>query len=134
MGAAIRNNLAHALAQIGQDNLSPEHYRSSLAIKRHIAGDSHAEVAHTLMSMGALFGGPMRDLTKALNCFKEASHIYRINLEELTGADESRDGHSGTEHSFFEDEDSAEIDRHISNAVKNISMIEAALQKDGMSK
>eukprot|EP00584_Thalassiosira_punctigera_P006540 CAMPEP_0172538224 /NCGR_PEP_ID=MMETSP1067-20121228/9657_1 /TAXON_ID=265564 ORGANISM="Thalassiosira punctigera, Strain Tpunct2005C2" /NCGR_SAMPLE_ID=MMETSP1067 /ASSEMBLY_ACC=CAM_ASM_000444 /LENGTH=625 /DNA_ID=CAMNT_0013323679 /DNA_START=60 /DNA_END=1938 /DNA_ORIENTATION=- len=134
--AAIRNNLAHALAQIGQDKLSMEHYEASLAIKRRIGGDFHMEVAHTLAGMGALLGGPLRDFTKGLNCFKEALFIYRANLEELSGGYQGDDGCSDNQRSFFGDEDAEEIDRHIQNTLKNISLIEAALLKDrdGLSK
>lgn len=138
MESAIRNNLAHALARIGQDKLSLEHYECALAIKRDAGGDVHVEVAHTLMAMGALLGGPMGDFGRALNCFKEALHIYRINFEELTGGamdDDGDEGH-GRRSGFFDGEEAEEIDRHIRNAVKNISLIEAALLKDrdGVSK
>ena len=123
--AAIRSNLAKALANIGQEKLSMEHCTVSLAIKRHIAGDGHMEVAHTLMQMGALNGGPLRDFTKALVCFKEALYIYRSNLEDST-----KKNASSNSQVFFGDEEAEEYDRHIQNALKNISLIEAALLKD----
>lgn len=123
--AAIRSNLAQALANIGQEKLSMEHCTVSLAIKRHIAGDGHMEVAHTLMQMGALNGGPLRDFTKALVCFKEALYIYRSNLEDSTNKNASSNSQV-----FFGDEEAEEYDRHIQNALKNISLIEAALLKD----
>ncbi|KAL3788654.1 hypothetical protein ACHAW5_008011 [Stephanodiscus triporus] len=133
--ATIRRNLAHALAQIGQNNLSLEHYAASLAIKRHTLGDSHLEVAHTLMDMGALIGGPMRDFTKALICFKEALYIFRANLEECSRAHdidvmgENRNAKSSAR-TFFDNEDAEEINRSVENALKNISLLEAALLKD----
>ena len=123
--AAIRSNLAQALANIGQEKLSMEHCTVSLAIKRHIAGDGHMEVAHTLMQMGALNGGPLRDFTKALVCFKEALYIYRSNLEDSTNKNASSNSQV-----FFDAEEAEEYDRHIQNALKNISLIEAALLKD----
>jgi tetratricopeptide (TPR) repeat protein len=124
--ATIRRNLAHALAQIGQDNLSLQHYTASLAIKRHIGGDLHLEVAHTLMDIGALTGGPLRDLSKALICFKEALFIYRTNLKERSSAQ-----HDGNDkHMLFDDQDVAEINRSIEYALKNTSLVEAALLKD----
>ena len=123
--AAIRSNLAQALANIGQEKLSMEHCTVSLAIKRHIAGDGHMEVAHTLMQMGALNGGPLRDFTKALVCFKEALYIYRSNLEDSTNKNASSNSQV-----FFGDEEAEEYDLHIQNALKNISLIEAALLKD----
>ena len=125
MEAAIRSNLAHALAHIGQEKLGLEHYEASLKIKRQIGGDHHVEVAHTLMGMGALYGGPLRDFSTALNCFKEALYIYRLKMNELT----DEHGLSGS-NKFFEDEETEEIDGHIQNAVKNIGLIEAALLKD----
>jgi tetratricopeptide (TPR) repeat protein len=124
MEAAIRNNLAHALAHIGQDKMGLEHYEASLKIKRRIAGDDHVEVAHTLMRMGAVYGGPMRDFVTALNCFKEALYIYRRNMNALT-----EQGLSGS-NKFFGDDEAEELDSHIQNAVKNISLIEAGLMKD----
>jgi tetratricopeptide (TPR) repeat protein len=128
--ATIRHNLAYALAQIGQEDLSLEHYASSLAIKRHIVGDMHLEVATTLMDMGALIGGPLRDFTKALNCFKEALYIYRANLEECTGAHDANRSASTSKRTFFDDEDAEEINMSIEKALKNISLIDAALLKD----
>jgi tetratricopeptide (TPR) repeat protein len=131
--ATIRRNLADALAQIGQDNLSLEHYAASLAIKRHIGGDLHLEVAHTLMDMGALTGGPLRDFAKALNCFKEALYIYRSNLEECSRANgingDDRNANSSVQ-TFFDDEHTEEINRSVEKALKNISLIDAALLKD----
>ncbi|KAL3823344.1 hypothetical protein ACHAXA_008839 [Cyclostephanos tholiformis] len=128
--ATIRHNLGYALAQIGQDALSLEHYAASLAIKRHIVGDMHLEVANTLMDMGALIGGPLRDFTKALNCFKEALYIYRANLEECSRArDENRSATTSTQ-TFFDDEESDVINMSIEKALKNISLIDAALLKD----
>ena len=131
--ATIRRNLADALAQIGQDNLSLEHYAASLAIKRHIGGDLHLEVAHTLMDMGALTGGPLRDFAKALNCFKEALYIYRTNLEECSRANgingDDRNANSSVQ-TFFDDEHTEEINRSVEKALKNISLIDAALLKD----
>lgn len=123
--AAIRSNLAHALAHIGQEKLGLDHYEASLKIKRQIGGNDHIEVAHTLMGMGALYGGPLRDFATALNCFKEALYIYRGKMNELT--DEC--GLSGS-NKFFEDDETVEIDGHIQNAVKNIGLIEAGLLKD----
>ena len=125
MEAAIRSNLAHALAHIGQEKLGLDHYEASLKIKRQIGGNDHIEVAHTLMGMGAVYGGPLRDFATALNCFKEALYIYRGKLNELT--DEC--GISGS-NKFFEDDETVEIDGHIQNAVKNIGLIEAGLLKD----
>ena len=125
MEAAIRSNLAHALAHIGQEKLGLEHYESSLKIKRQIGGNNHIEVAHTLMGMGAVYGGPLRDFATALNCFKEALYIYRGKMNELT--DEC--GLSGS-NKFFEDDETVEIDGHIQNAVKNIGLIEAGLLRD----
>ena len=125
MEAAIRSNLAHALAHIGQEKLGLEHYEASLKIKRQIGGSDHVEVAHTLMGMGAVYGGPLRDFATALNCFKEALFIYRGKMNELT--DEF--GLSGS-NKFFEDEDTVELDGYIENAVKNIGLIEAGLLKD----
>lgn len=131
--AAIRNNLAKALANIGQEKLSLEHYTVSLAIKRHFGGDLHMEVASTLMQLGALNGGPLRDLTKALNCFKEALYIYRTNLEEFTRGETPSASSSQV---FFGEDYANEIDMNIQNAQKNIKMIEAALlkERDGVSK
>jgi tetratricopeptide (TPR) repeat protein len=128
--ATIRHNLAHALAQIGQEDLSLEHYASSLAIKRHIVGDRHLEVATTLMDMGALIGGPLRDFTKALNCFKEALYIYRANLEECTRSHDAIQSAATSTRTFFDDEDAEEINTSIEKALKNISLIDAALLKD----
>lgn len=125
MEAAIRSNLALALAHIGQEKLGLEHYEASLKIKRRIGGDDHIEVAHTLMGMGALYGGPMRDFATALNCFKEALYIYRHKLNDLTGADSL----SGS-NKFFGEDEAEEIDVYIQNAVKNIGLIEAGLLKD----
>lgn len=125
MEAAIRSNLAHALAHIGQEKLGIDHYEASLKIKRQLGGNDHIEVAHTLMGMGAVYGGPMRDFATALNCFKEALYIYRGKMNELT--DEC--GLSGS-NKFFEDEETVELDGHIQNAVKNIGLIEAGLMKD----
>lgn len=125
MEAAIRSNLAHTLAHIGQEKLGLDHYEASLKIKRQLGGNDHIEVAHTLMGMGAVYGGPMRDFATALNCFKEALYIYRGKMNELT--DEY--GLSGS-NKFFEDEVTVELDGHIQNAVKNIGLIEAGLMKD----
>ena len=118
--AAIRKNLGQALAQIGKGDISLGHYEASLAITRKIGGEFHMEVAHTLMGMGALHGGPLRDVSRALTCFKEALHIYRTNLEELSGANKS--------------DEAEEIERHVQSAMKNIKLIEAALLKDKESK
>lgn len=126
--ATIRTNLAHALAQIGQERLSLEQYQAALSIKRLIGGDSHLEVAHTLMNMGALLGGPLRDFTKALICFKEALYIFRTNLEESSRA--NNEPEKSIMPLPFDDDDSTEIERHAENALKNISLIEAALLKD----
>lgn len=125
--ATIRTNLAHALAQIGQEKLSLEQYQAALSIKRLFGGDSHLEVAHSLMDMGALLGGPLRDFTKALTCFKEALYIFRTNLEESSSAKCEVD-------KSFDDDDITEIERHAENALKNISLIEAAVLKDGDGK
>jgi len=123
--AAIRSNLANALSHIGQERLAEKHYTASLAIKRKFGGDHHLEVAHELMALGALNGGPLRDFTKALTCFKEALYIYRANLEESSKVHDS-----SSSQVFFGDDDSTMIDKHIQNALKNISLIDAALLKD----
>ena len=123
--AAIRSNLANALSQIGQERLAEQHHTASLAIKRKFGGDHHLEVAHELMALGAVNGGPLRDFTKALTCFKEALYIFRANLEESSKVQDS-----SSSQVFFGDDDSAEIDKHIQNALKNISLIDAALLKD----
>ena len=123
--AAIRSNLANALSQIGQERLAEKHFTASLAMKRKFGGDHHLEVAHELMSLGALNGGPLRDFTKALTCFKEALYIFRANLEESSKVHDS-----SSSQVFFGDDDSAMIDKHIQNALKNISLIDAALLKD----
>ncbi|KAL9183793.1 hypothetical protein ACHAXT_004649 [Thalassiosira profunda] len=129
--AAIRNNLAHALAQIGQDKLSLGQYEASLSITRKIGGDFNMEVGHTLMGMGALLGGPMRDFSKALNCFKEALFVYQRNLEELSdGSQENEEDGSSSLRGYYTGEDGEEIERHITNASKNINLIEAALMRD----
>ena len=122
--ATIRRNLADALAQIGQDNLSLQHYEASLAIKRHIGGDSHLDVASTLMDIGALTGGPLRDFSKALTCFKEALFIYRTNLKEHSAQHDKKDSYM-----LSDDQDVAEINRSIEYALKNISLVEAAILK-----
>jgi len=123
--AAIRSNLANALSHIGQERLAEQHHTASLAIKRKFGGDHHLEVAHELMALGAVNGGPLRDFTKALTCFKEALYIFRANLEESSKVQDS-----SSSQVFFGDDDSAEIDKHIQNALKNISLIDAALLKD----
>jgi len=123
--AAIRSNLANALSQIGQERLAEKHFTASLAMKRKFGGDHHLEVAHELMALGALNGGPLRDFTKALTCFKEALYIFRANLEESSTVHDS-----SSSQVFFGDDDSAMIDKHIQNALKNISLIDAALLKD----
>jgi len=105
-----------------------EQYQAALSIKRLIGGDSHLEVAHTLMNMGALLGGPLRDFTKALICFKEALYIFRTNLEESSRA--NNEPEKSIMPLPFDDDDSTEIERHAENALKNISLIEAALLKD----
>jgi tetratricopeptide (TPR) repeat protein len=124
--ATIRRNLADALAHIGQDNLSLQHYESSLAIKRHIGGDLHLDVASTLMDIGALTGGPLRDFSKALICFKEALYIYRTNLKEQSSAETDRK----EKYMLSDDQDVAEINRSIEYALKNISLVETAILKD----
>lgn len=133
--AAIRNNLAHALVRIDQEKLALAHYEISLQIKRHIAGDDHIEVAHTLMEMGALLGGPMKDLVTSLNCFKEALYIYRCLLDDLIGANSYRSENSRL--TFYDaDQEIDEVKEHIHNASRNIALIEDALLKDrdGVSK
>ena len=86
------------------------------------------EVAHTLMDMGALIGGPMRDFPKALNCFKEALFIYRRQLEEIGS---SQDTQSSSQAFLSHDNtDVEEIEKHVENALNNINLIEAALMKD----
>ena len=123
--AAIRSNLANALSQIGQERLAEKHHTASLAMKRKFGGDHHLEVAHELMALGALNGGPLRAFTTALACFKEALYIFRANLEESSKVHDS-----SSSQVFFGDDDSAMIDKHIQNALKNISLIDAALLKD----
>eukprot|EP00804_Cyclotella_cryptica_P016730 CCRYP_002031-RA/>CCRYP_002031-RA protein AED:0.10 eAED:0.10 QI:70/-1/1/1/-1/1/1/1832/687 len=133
--AAIRNNLAHALVRIDQGKLALAQYEIALQIKRHIGGDSHIEVAHTLMEMGALLGGPMKDVVTSLNCFKEALYIYRCKLDDLIGANSNRSENSRL--SFYDtDQEVDEINEHIHNASRNIALIEDALlrDKDGVGK
>lgn len=136
MEAAIRNNLARTLAQIGQDKLALEHYEAALTIKRQVGGDEHIEVGHTLMGMGALLGGPMRDFSRALNCFKEALYIYRFSLETLSGVNGGDTfNYGGAAVGFYDGESAEEISEYVSNATKNIGLIEAALlgDRDGKS-
>ena len=144
MEAAIRHNLARALAEIGQHGISQRQFEASLTIKRRLGGDNCTEVARTLMGLGALAGGPLRDFARALNCFKEALFIYRANLEELSGVGGDRgtvggshegcgDGMSSSQ-ALFGEEDAEEIDFHIQNALKNIGLIEAAMMKDAEGK
>ena len=133
--ATIRTNLAHALAQMGKENLSAEQYKAALSIKRRIGGDFHMDVAHTLMDFGSLLGGPLNDFTKALICFKEALYIYRTNLEDINRASELDSqsklrSEKTSMQPFYDDDDTKEMERHIENALKNISLIEAALLKD----
>ena len=85
------------------------------------------EVANTLMGLGALLGGPMRDFSRALNCFKEALYIYRSNLEDAGNEEEEEEEEEGSLMMFEETE---EIEGQIQNALKNISLIEAALVKE----
>ena len=131
MEAAVRSNLAHALAHIGQEKLGIEHYEASLKIKRHLGGDNHVECAHTLMGIGAVYS-ILRNFATALNCFKEALFIYRRNMDELT----NKKGQQGSNR-FFGDEETEVIDGCIQNALKNIGLIEAGLMKvreDGIMK
>jgi tetratricopeptide (TPR) repeat protein len=133
--AAIRNNLAYALTRINQEKLALDQYEMALQIKRHIGGNNHVEVGRTLMEMGALLGGPMKDLAAALNCFKEALHIYRVQRDEIVQANSNREENS--RQAFYDaDLELDEINEHVQNASKNIALIEDALlqHKGGVSK
>ena len=120
---------------MGKEMLSAEQYKAALSIKRRIGGDFHMDVAHTLMDFGSLLGGPLNDFTKALICFKEALYIYRTNLEDINRASELDSqsklrSEKTSMQPFYDDDDTKEMERHIENALKNISLIEAALLKD----
>lgn len=133
--AAIRNNLAYSLTRINQAKLALDQYEIALQIKRHIGGNNNFEVGRTLMEMGALLGGPMKDLAAALNCFKEALHIYRLQRDEIVQANSNREENS--RQAFYDaDLELGEINEHVQNASKNIALIEDALlqNKGGVSK
>ena len=133
--AAIRNNLAHALTRIGQEKLALNQYEHALKIKRHIGGENHVEVGHSLMEMGALLGGPMKDVMTALNCFKEALHIFQCQRDGLIEANFNSE--MNLKQTFYDtDLELDEINEHISNASKNIAIIQDGLlkQKDGVDK
>mmetsp|Transcript_17507 Transcript_17507/g.37873 ORF Transcript_17507/g.37873 Transcript_17507/m.37873 type:complete len:91 (-) Transcript_17507:257-529(-) len=86
--------------------------------------------------MGALLGGPMRDFSRALNCFKEALYIYRFSLETLSGVNGGDTfNYGGAAVGFYDGESAEEISEYVSNATKNIGLIEAALlgDRDGKS-
>jgi hypothetical protein len=86
-------------------------------------------VGHTLMELGALLGGPMKDLATGLNCFKEALHIYRCNLHELYESKASQSDNSRL--AFYDvDQEIEAMNGHVHLASKNIALIEDALLKD----
>lgn len=133
--AAIRNNLAFSLTRIGQEKLALQQYETSLQIKRHIGGNSNVEVGRTLMEMGALLAGPMKDLVTGLNCFKEALHIYRCQRDDIIQANSNRTENS--RQAFFDTElELDEITECVNNAAKNIALVEDALldKRDGSGK
>ena len=124
--AAVRNNLAFSLTRIGQEKLALSQYETSLQIKRHIGGNSNVEVGRTLMEMGALLAGPMKDLVTGLNCFKEALHIYKCQRDDIIQANSNRDDNS--RQAFFDRElELDEINECVNNASKNIALVEDAL-------
>ena len=81
------------------------------------------------MELGALLGGPMKDLATGLNCFKEALHIYRCNLHELYKSKASQSDNSRLAFCDVDQEIEA-MNGHVHLASKNIALIEDALLKD----
>ena len=80
------------------------------------------------LPQGALLGGPMKDLIRALNCFKEALHIYKCQRDDIIKANSGRADDSRQEF-YDQDLDLDDIDECVSNAGKNIALIEGALLK-----
>ena len=81
------------------------------------------------LHLKALLGGhPMNDLITALNCFKEALHIYKCQRDEILETNSTR---ADKGQSFYDTElELDEIDEHVYNASKNIALIQDALLKD----
>ena len=73
-------------AELGRKDEAMEEYKTSIAIKKALLGESHVEVAHTLNALGALLGSKEEPDT-ALAYFREALYIYKTNSTSVFGDD-----------------------------------------------
>ena len=83
---SIRGVLLHNIASIhvvhGDYGLALEEFQEALQMKRIAGGEHNPEVAKTLNSLGALYGGVFDDKMRAMEYFKQALLIARIHAND----------------------------------------------------
>ena len=83
---SIRGVLLHNIASIhvvhGDYGLALEEFQEALQMKRIAGGEHNPEVAKTLNSLGALYGGVFDDKIRAMEYFKQALLIARIHAND----------------------------------------------------
>eukprot|EP00568_Trieres_chinensis_P012619 CAMPEP_0183316566 /NCGR_PEP_ID=MMETSP0160_2-20130417/55385_1 /TAXON_ID=2839 ORGANISM="Odontella Sinensis, Strain Grunow 1884" /NCGR_SAMPLE_ID=MMETSP0160_2 /ASSEMBLY_ACC=CAM_ASM_000250 /LENGTH=111 /DNA_ID=CAMNT_0025482403 /DNA_START=35 /DNA_END=370 /DNA_ORIENTATION=+ len=108
MEAVIRHNLGLVQSRLGREDEAMEEFRVALSIKKELCGESHPETARTHNAMGALHG-QRGDKGTALAHFREALRIYREHALESIDDD----------------------DPNVSNALRNIKLLENSERKQG---
>jgi tetratricopeptide (TPR) repeat protein len=106
----VQGVLWHNLAMIhvdqGDYELALEEFHQALQIKQETGGEHNPEVATTWNSLGALHAGVLDEKVQAIECFKQALLIARINAED------------------------PKTDPDVLNAMQNISLIEKQMNNE----
>lgn len=82
MQGVIWHNIATLHVEDGEYDLAVEEFRTAIQLKQESGGEDHPEVAKSWNSLGALHYGYLDEKMQALECFKHALWIARIQAED----------------------------------------------------
>ena len=78
----LLHNIATIHAEHGEGDLALEEYNQALQLKIHSGGENNPEVAKTWNAMGGLYASALNQKQQAMECFRQALSIARVNAED----------------------------------------------------
>jgi tetratricopeptide (TPR) repeat protein len=82
MQGVLLHNIAMIHVDQGDYDMAVEEFNLALDVKRQTGGENNPEVAKTLNALGALYGGILDQKTQAMDYFRQALMIARINADD----------------------------------------------------